>query len=210
MDLISKKEQKLRRKRNRKPLYILGIFCLLFFFFIYLITRPSVQSKALRELEVSYNITEVQSVWYKYKALLFQDDEFLFAVRDRLTSFNLTDEETEACKRWLPQPPISVNIIVIPDLSRRITDTINNPNQIANDLFVLEVIWNEFVNLSKLKKDSKDRLVIDVTDIDQAKGQFDAVADSLQFDLSTHKGKSNRLYFTASKQKRFKDSISKM
>jgi hypothetical protein len=79
---------------------------------------------------------------------------------------------------------ISLNIIVIPDLSRRITDTIENPKQIENDLVVLNTIWSSFVEYSKLKQDTKDKLIVDVTDIDQAKGQFSSIANQLQFDLS--------------------------
>ena len=87
-------------------------------------------------------------------------------------------------------------MIVIPDLSRRITDTLNNPSQIEHDKTVFKAVWNTFVEYSKLKQDSKDRIIVDVTDIEQARGQFGNIANQLQFDLSTHSGKSNRLYFT--------------
>ena len=136
--------------------------------------------------------------------------EFQDAARDKLNSFNLNDEEIKKCLKWLPPSQTSVNIIVIPDLSRRIIDTINNPNQISNDIFVLNTIWHSFVDYSKLKQDTKDRLIVDVTDIDQAKGQFGEIANELQFDLSTHKGKSNRLYFTPDKDKQFERSIETM
>ncbi|MBS1776360.1 MAG: hypothetical protein JSS64_08790, partial [Bacteroidetes bacterium] len=39
---------------------------------------------------------------------------------------------------------------------------------------------------------------------------FGAVANQLQFDLSTHKGRSNRLYFTADKDKQFEQAITTM
>jgi hypothetical protein len=66
------------------------------------------------------------------------------------------------------------------------------------------------VSCSRLKQDTKDKLIVDITDIDQAKGQFGAVANNLQFDLSNHKGKSNRLFFTSDKDKQFETSIRKM
>ncbi|MBK8470889.1 MAG: hypothetical protein IPL33_01015 [Sphingobacteriales bacterium] len=110
----------------------------------------------------------------------------------------------------MPPANTSINVIVIPDLSRRITDKLNNPNQISNDTFALNTVWRSFVNYSKLKQNTKDRLMVDVTDIDQAKGQFSDVANQLQFDLSTHKGQSNRLYFTNDKNKQFEQAITTM
>ncbi|MFV5700286.1 hypothetical protein ACM55F_00280 [Flavobacterium sp. XS2P12] len=199
-----------KKKKDKKPLYILAGFLMFFGVFIYLITRPSDQSKALKELETSFNKKDVEMVWYKYKADLYQDEEFLFETRKKLSGLNLSEEEIKECRGWLPIAPTSINLIIIPDLSRRIIDTLNNPNQISNDIFVLETVWKAFVDFSKLKQDSKDKLIIDVTDIDQAKGQFGEVANNLQFDLSNHKGKSNRLFFTANKDKQFETSITEM
>jgi tetratricopeptide (TPR) repeat protein len=139
---------------------------------------------------------------YRQATLDFQD-----AIRDKLNSFKLNDEELIKCLEWIPPTKTSLNVIVIPDLSRRITDTINNPNQLQNDKFILNTVWKSFVEHSKLKQDSKDRLMVDVTDIDQAKGQFSSIANKLQFDLSSHKGKSNRLYFTNDKNKQFTEAI---
>lgn len=199
-----------KKKKDKKPLYVLGIFVIFFGIFIYLITRPSNQSKAIKELDTSFNKKDVEMVWYKYKTDLYQDEDFLFAIRNKLLSFNLTEEEEKECVSWLPTAPNSINLIIIPDLSRRIIDTINNPNQIKNDLSVLNTIWKSFVNYSKLKQNTKDRLIVDVTDIDQAKGQFDKIANELQFDLANHKGKSNLLYFSDEKTIQFNKSIVEM
>jgi len=199
-----------KKGRDKKPLYILLSFILVFALFIFLITRPSEQSKALDELKVSYNKKDVEMVWYKYKLQLFTDEEFLFAVRKKLVSFELSDLETQDCIGWLPPAPISINLIVVPDLSRRINDHKNNPNQIANDKIVFDAIWSSFVEYSKLKKNSEDRLIVQVTDKDQAKGQFDQIANELQFDLSEHDNKINKLYFTEAKTKQFAKNIGKM
>ncbi len=207
MENIQKKQIK---KKDKKPLYILGGFLIFFGIFIYAITRPSIQSIALKELETSYNTKDVEKVWDKYKADLSKDEEFLFETRKKLTGFSLTEDEINACRNWLPPAPISINLIIIPDLSRRIIDTLNNPDQINNDIFILRTIWKSFVDFSKYKQNTKDRLIVDVTDIDQAKGQFGKVANKLQFDLSDHKGKSNRLFFTSDKDKQFENSIEEM
>lgn len=202
--------KKPKKKKDKKPFYILAGVLLSFTFFIYLLTRPSLQNKAIKELETSFNKKDVEMVWYKYKTDLYQDEYFLTETRKKLTSLNLTEEELKECRGWLPLPPTSINLIVVPDLSRRIIDTLNNPNQINNDIFVLKAVWKAFEDFSKLKQDTKDKLVVDVTDIDQAKGQFEQVANNLQFDLSTHKGKSNRLYFTSDKDKKFETSVIEM
>ncbi len=202
--------QRQKKKKDKKPLYILGGVLLFFGLFIYAITRPSTQSKAIKELETSFNKKDVEVVWHKYKSNLYQDEDFLFETRKKLSNLNLPEEEIKECRGWLPPAPTSINLIIIPDLSRRIIDTLNNPNQITNDIFVLQTIWKSFVDFSKLKQDTKDKLIIDVTDIDQAKGQFAEVANNLQFDLSNHKGKSNRLFFTSEKDKQFETSIREM
>jgi hypothetical protein len=215
-------EQSLHRKqkkKDKKPLYILLGFVVFFGVFIYFITRPSIQSKAIDQVQVCSTINEVKLIFEQYKFELLENDEngnkivaleFQDAVRKKLNSFKINDEELKKCLEWLPAAKKSINIIVIPDLSRRIIDTINNPKQIDNDLFVLNTIWHSFVDYSKFKQDTKDRLMVDVTDIDQARGQFGTVANQLQFDLSTHKGKSNRLFFTADKDRQYSAAVTTM
>lgn len=203
-------QKKTKKKKDKKPLFILLGFLIFFGIFVYLITIPSQQSIALKELQTSFNKKDVEMVWYKYKSNLYQDKNFLLEIRKKLTSFDLTEEETKECISWLPPAPASINLIVVPDLSARITDTINNPKQIANDILILKTIWKSFVTYSKLRQDTKDNLTIDVTDFNQAKGQFSQVANDLQFDLSNHKGKSNRLFFTNDLDTQFLKSITKM
>jgi hypothetical protein len=199
-----------KRKKDKKPLYILLGFIGFFGIFVYLITRPTILSIAVKELEASINKKDVEVVWYKYKTELYNDADFLLATRNKLSSFNLSDEDIKECSSWLPPSSISVNLIIVPDLSRRIIDTLNNPGQVSNDIFLIQKIWKSFENISKLKQNTKDKLIVDVTDIDQAKGQFSNVANLLQFDLSKHKDKSNRLYFTREKETDFMKSIQEM
>lgn len=210
---------KLNKKKDKKPIYILLGFISFFILFIFFLTRPSLQSKAIDQINICTNVNDVKSVFDRYKFELLESDEFgnkivsldfQNAVRSKLNSFKLNDQEINECLKWLPPSKTNLNLIVIPDLSRRITDNNNNPDQIENDLIVLSTIWKSFVESSKLKQDSKDKLIIDVTDVEQAKGQFDKVADNLQFDLSNHNGKSNRLYFTEEKDKQFQLNIKEL
>lgn len=199
-----------KKKKDKKPLIILFGFIAVFACFIWLVTLPSEQSKAFNDLEVAFNKKDVEMIWYKYKSDLYQDEIFLDAVRKKLHSFKLTNEEIKDCISWLPKAPTSINLIVVPDLSRRINDNINNPNQIRNDKIILKSIWESFVDYSKLKRDTQDRFIVEVTDKDQAKGQFDQIANDLQFDLSTHRGKINKLYFTSEKSQQFDKNINLM
>jgi hypothetical protein len=205
MELVQRKQKK---TKDKKPLYILAGFLLFFGVFIYILIIPSTKSKAIDKLETCFNKKDAKMVWDRHKD--DQDEEFVLEIRKKLSSLNLTEDEINECRGWLPPAPTSINLIIIPDLSRRIIDNLNNPNQIKNDIFVLQTIWKSFVDFSKLKQDTKDKLIIDVTDIDQAKGQFGKVANDLQFDLSNHKGKSNRLFFTSGKDKQFEASIREM
>lgn len=208
-----------QRKRDKKPLYILAGSLVFFILFVYLISRPSLQSKAIREIQICNNSSEVKYVYEKYKFELLETDEdgnnivsleFQEAIRKRLQKFKLSDAEVKDCISWLPPAPTSINLIVVPDLSRRIIDTINNSKQIENDKIILKTIWKSFANYSKLKQNTKDRLIITTTDPDQANGRFEDVANDLQFDLSSHVGKSNRLFFTHDKDLKFESNINKM
>jgi hypothetical protein len=203
-------QKKKKKSKDKKPLYILIGFLMFFGLFIYFLTIDTKITKAREELKTSFNKTAVEMVWNKYKPDLYEDEDFLMEIRTKLSSFNLSEEEIKECRGWLPPSSTSINLIVVPDLSRRIIDTVNNPKQIENDIFVLKNIWNSFAENSKLKQDTKDKLIVEVTDIDQAKGQFGKVANDLQFDLSSHKGKSNRLYFTPDKDQKFEKSILEM
>ena len=194
----------MKKKKSNKPLFILLSFLLIFGIFIYGVTRPSQQSIAIKEIEVSVNKDDIKNIFYKYKTELTGtndkgeaviDEEFLYAIRKKLHSFNLSNKETKECLTWLPASSTSLNLIVVPDLSKRIIDEVNNPDQIKSDVDLLKHIWATFENNTKLKINSKDRLIIDVTDEAQANGQFRTLANNLIFDLSEHKGQSNRLYF---------------
>jgi len=183
------------KKKNFKPLIFaasaLGVFVL----FVSLLTMSSTQSEAISEVKKSLNIADVKSVWDKYKADLSTDEDFLFEVRTKLSSFNLSEGQVNDCRSWLPKPATSLNLIVVPDLSSRIIDTLNNPDQIKNDTILLNHIWKTFTQSVRTKMNSKDRLIVDVTDPEQAQGKFRMVANNLIFDLSEHKDKSNKLFF---------------
>jgi hypothetical protein len=185
------------KKRNFRSWYIaLGFFAVLVGF-IYVLIKPSAESLAIDDLQNAGNISDVRNSWDKYKKDLSDDETYIAEVRNKLNSFHLTDQQIQACLTWLPKPPESLNLIVVPDLSGRINDETNNPGQISNDTLLLNQIWRSFESVSRLKINSADRLIVDVAGGNQAAGQFRSVADQLIFDLSQFKDKSNKLFFQA-------------
>ena len=205
-----------KRKKDKKPIYILLGFLGFFAIFIYFIARPSLESKAIEQVQLCSNANDVKSIYERYKFELLETSEnggkivspeFQKAVRDKLNSLELDDDEVNECLDWLPPTVTNLNLIIIPDLSNRI-DVFKFPNQIRNDKEVLGYIWEDFVNYSKLKQDTKDELLVEVTDGEkQAKGKYELFADKLHYELSEHKGKSNRLYFTNDKDQQFKTAV---
>ena len=193
-------------KPNRKPLYLLvglfGIFSLL----VYIMTIKSTLTKAKEELAVCFNVDDVKSCWNKYKEKLVKNEEFIAEIRTKLGSFDLAKAQINKVKDWLPPAPESLNVIVVPDLSRRIIDPYNNPDQIKNDTILLNYVWQVFKEAVKQKMDSKDRLLVDVTDGHQAGGDFRNIANNMIFDLSKHTGKANLLYFNQQGHK-YEDNI---
>ena len=196
--------KKNKKKANRKPLYVLGVFLLVFIGFVMILIKPSQQNKAIQDVSISTNKEEVKEIFDKHKRDLTNknengetvvDEEFVMAVKKKLNSFDLSQEEILACLEWLPKSSQNLNIIIVPDLSRRIIDNVNNPEQAKYDIELLNHLWNVFEKKTKFKKNSKDKLVVDVTDNNQASGNFRKFANNLVFDLSQHNKGSNRKYF---------------
>lgn len=184
-----------KKTKNYRPLYLLLSFLSIFGLFVFVLTCKSDLQIAKNELPNCKNIEEVRLCWTKHENKLSQNEDFENAVREKLNQLTVSDSQLVKINDWLPKPPTYLNVILVPDLSRRIIDTFNNPAQIKNDTTLLNTVWESFVENVKLKSDSKDKLIVDVTDGTAAVGKFKDIANDLVFDLSTHKDKSNKLYF---------------
>jgi len=181
---------------------LFAAFCGVFGLFVFLLMGASLKTEAIRSLASCNNKEEVKGLYQKYKNELFDNEDFLNEVRLRLTELNLPDSSLMQCQSWLPQPPTSLNVIIVPDLSRRITDEDNNEHQIVNDRAIIQYIWEKFAEEVSLKMNSKDCFRLTIADPEQAQGQFDQIADKLFYDLSVHTNKTNRLYFTDYKKRK--------
>ncbi len=167
------------------------------------------ESNAIQEINSCLNAEDVKTAWYKYKTDLSESEDFCQAVRDKLGSFNLKQSEISEIKKWLPSKSENINIILVPDLSYRIKDQKNNPDQVQNDTAILSAAWKAFEKKVMLKLNSKDKLTVDVADPSQAQDQFRTIANNLVFDLSEHKNMSNRLYF-ANIQDKFQKNVKEL
>lgn len=204
------------RKKSRKPFIIFILFVFVFVLLIYFLVKPSRLNMAIDQVQICSNLNEVKEVFDRNKYELIEKNEsgktivspeFVTAIKEKLSSLNLGKKDIEYCLSWLPSSDIHINVIVIPDLSRRIIDTFNNPKQIASDLKVLESLWSCFAKKVMYKEKSKDKFLIDVTDIEQAKGQFSTIADLLVYDLSRNLKPTNRQYFSDDLNNQFVKNI---
>jgi predicted nucleic acid binding AN1-type Zn finger protein len=112
-------------------------------------------------------------------------------IRKKLADTCKTISEVEDCKAWLPKPPQSINLVLIPDLSSRS----KIEGQKENDIELLKYIWEKFKKNANLKGKSNDYLVVDLTDNEQLP-IFSSyhLADSLIFDLSKEKDLNNKFF----------------
>jgi hypothetical protein len=183
------------------------------FGFLLVLTQCSSRpiDKVIADLELCDSKEEVKTLFDKYQKEFtttndkFEkeiDEEFLLEFRKKLTSLKLSNAEIAECQKWLPVST-SLNLVIVPDLSRRIIDETNNPNQVANDIEILNYIWEVFGSYATSNIKPKHRLAIDVTDEGQASGQFRAVANELIFDLPVHKTKHLRKLWLDSVYKQY-------
>ncbi len=198
-----------QKAKTKNPLHILLIFISVFSLFVYWLLKPSLESNAITEINSCINIEDVKGVFYKYKTDLIASEEFCQATRDKLNSFRIKQSDITEIKKWLPSKTDNLNVIIVPDLSNRIIDNINNEDQIKRDSVIIDAICESFEKKVKLKMNSKDKLTIDVTDRKQAGGKVGELADTLKFNLESFKDKSNRLYFD-NHRNQFKAGVKKL
>ncbi len=201
------------KKKKSGP--IIGLLLTLLFFgvFIYWLITPSAEQELVEKIKLSTSIEEIKSLYLPAKSEFTETgadgnlvtSEYLQdAVREKLTSMKLNENEIQECLKWIPPKRMNLNLIVVPDLSKRIYDY---PDQAKYDQEIINKVYDFFVNRVQLSQDSRDLLMIDVTDDNQIKGLFSNFANELRIDLSEHIGKSNRLFFTEERKKEFSDAL---
>jgi hypothetical protein len=187
------------------PVKIAAVFLVVFTLLITIFSQPSLEEKGIEAVKSCIDTECVKAVWKEHEQEI-DNKKILRVVQEKLNSFDLSGEDMASVKTWLPIPK-SINLIVIPDLSNRIA----KPNQIDNDKKILKEIWEAFKRNSKTKINTKDNLMVDVTDNKQANGSFSKIANDLSFDLSLFdKSRGNVWYFTKEADRAFAENVEKL
>jgi hypothetical protein len=182
------------KQRNNKPLFILGGLIVLFIVFFWVITIESTFSKFKKDVLKSVSFIQIKSVYTTYSEELSNNPDFLSEISKRLDIINqeqeFTEEQRIEAERWIGNQAVYFNLIIVPDLSRRLGQI---PNQEEKDKEMISEIYDMFQESIKRKAalksgyKSKDRLIIDVTDDKQAGGNFRKIANELIIDLAIQK-----------------------
>jgi hypothetical protein len=185
----------IKKSSSTRSFWIMILSALIIFsFFIFLITRPSEFSLASENTARCSNIADLEKLWFEHSNLQ-NDTAFVNVIRSRILQISPDSTSLARTLMFLPPRPKYINLIIVPDLSRRIIDSINNPNQSINDIKLLNIIFKNFESSVKNKGLTKDQLMVDLTDPDQASGKFREIADSLVFTPYISKSSTNRKYF---------------
>lgn len=201
------------KKKKSGP--IIGLLLTLLFFgvFIYWLITPSAEQELVEKIKLSTSIEEIKSLYLPAKSEFTETgadgnlvtSEYLQdAVREKLTSMKLNENEIQECLKWIPPKRMNLNLIVVPDWSNRLKTF---PDQAERDLEILQCVFETFKKRVSSKQDSRDLLMIEVTDPAQANGEFSKYANDLRIDLGSHQGKSNRLFFIPELESRYNNSL---
>ena len=130
-------------------------------------------------------VAELQTLWQGFASDEKAKPGLRDSARHRLAALRPSPAEIDAADKWLGERPRPLNVVVVPDLSNRLDET-KHPRQIQDDTLLLHHIWAEFERLTRKRRRSPDRLVVELTDPQQAAGRFAGAVDSLVFDLASH------------------------
>ena len=68
-------ETKNKKKKNRKPLYILAGVVTLFILFVYFLSGSTTENKAIEEIQICTTTSEVKALFDKYKFELLETND---------------------------------------------------------------------------------------------------------------------------------------
>lgn len=172
-----------KHKNIKAKIFISSLF-ICFGLFVFYLLYPSQMSVVNKDLKVATNTEDVQKVWEKYESSMGNNPDFYAKIVDKLETFDLDDNQIQNVFTWLPdRRPVNMNLVVVPDLSARIVQENNNPEQIANDKILLKKIWETFRAKYNSEINSKSSFLLTVTDDEQDRGDFYKVAHEMSVDL---------------------------
>ncbi|MFT5820558.1 MAG: hypothetical protein ACI8ZM_001801 [Crocinitomix sp.] len=189
-----------KRKRNRVILIL--IILTLVIGFVGLLIRSPERGNAFNELSKCTNEIEVQKVWETYADQQFNDLDFENKTREKLSSFNLSLVKINACLNWLPPTPTHLNLIVIPDLSNRISNPNEFPGQYDRDLVIMRTIWKTFVAFVGTRE-SKHQMAITPTYNTNVNSGLSKNVNNLFADMNGKVNNPQHIFFTPYRTTKF-------
>lgn len=199
--------EQLNRRKKKWSIWV--IIALFFILFGGILLWPSPYSDAFIELQECTNEIEVKQVWDRNKNKLGTNKEFEFEVRRKLESFSLTQQKIDSCLLWLPETPLNINVIVVPDLSDRLTDTVNFPDQKERDVEMIKTIWNEFAAYTGVRE-TKNRFMITLAECYSANKTFENTLNRMYVDMANEDNSSSHIYFNDYRKGNLSSDINKL
>jgi hypothetical protein len=142
--------------------------------------------------------------------IAFDSIEIQHVIQNNFRLFINYDSLNSDNKKNVPQVLTNGHLIFDDELSRRIFDTMNYPNKMYNDVFVLNTIWKSYSEDKILQQTIKDKFLVEEKDINLAKNQFDSIVKKIQTDSSLNKGNENRQLRVDAKESHFGASLKKI
>jgi hypothetical protein len=115
--------------KSKAPLIGFPLTLLFFGIFIYWLISPSAEQTLIEKIQLSTTVEEVKMLYLNGKSEFTETDEngktvpsvyLQDAVREKLTSMDLSQTEIHECLKWIPPKKMNLNLIVVPDLSNRL------------------------------------------------------------------------------------------
>lgn len=198
-------------KKYKLILIIFGV--LAFFASLFIFGSNSGSKKIISEIKNASSNKAIVGIWDKFidktknKA---KKEKILKATREKLITMDLSNQEIASWhyrfrKANVDDKP-ALNIIIIPDLSRRIKQI---PYTAPNDKEIITEIYNSFFNNARRYK-SADKLILEVTDNGQARGIFAELARNLAIDMADKGNNTNNINYLKQKEVSFKENLDRL
>ena len=145
------------------------------------------------KIKSAKTIEEVRSI-YEQNTAIASDDFNRNVLEEKLTSLCKDDDCLKEISTWYKGANQYINVIIVPDLSNRLTKLENTK---SHDFQIIDHIYNKFYDYASFvdgnhatvqKNTTFDRIMIDVSDQNQARGKFASYADAMSLDLGNAQG----------------------
>lgn len=212
---------KIKQEKTNKThfLLLIGILFVVFMCVFFIITLPSKESNPKKELLTSSDKNGGNAIFEKKNDNLIKNEvgyntfdsiEIQHVIQNDLRLFINNDSLNSYNQKNLPQALTNGHLIFDNQLSRSIFDTMNYPNKMYNDVFVLNTIWKSYSEDKILQQTIKDKFLVEEKDINLAKKQFDSIVKNLQTDSSLNRENENCQLRVDAKESHFGASLKKI